>query len=104
MNIISRDEAKARGLQTFYTGVPCKKGHDSERRVSNKMCVTCYKEWYVNNKARHQKNMKENYAQNSNQYKKRARDWEETNPEKAKQADREWHRKQRQEQKKKKGG
>lgn len=39
--IISRAEAKARGLKRYFTGIPCSRGHVSERRVSNVSCVTC---------------------------------------------------------------
>lgn len=38
---ISRNEAKRQGLQRFYTGKPCVKGHDSERYVSSFGCVRC---------------------------------------------------------------
>jgi hypothetical protein len=37
----SRDEAQNNGLVRFYTGVPCKRGHLSERFVSNGACVEC---------------------------------------------------------------
>ena len=51
MKIISKSEAKALGLQFFYTGVPCKRGHTSERYVSAGGCVTCHAEqsrrWYA---------------------------------------------------------
>ena len=43
MNIISEKEAKSQGLAKFYTGRPCKRGHDSERWV-NGSCVQCSKE------------------------------------------------------------
>ena len=40
--IISRKEAKAKGLKRFFTGKPCpSKGHISERLVSNRGCCEC---------------------------------------------------------------
>ena len=40
--IISKEEAKAKGLKRFFTGVPCpSKGHISERLVSNGGCCEC---------------------------------------------------------------
>jgi 5-methylcytosine-specific restriction endonuclease McrA len=39
--IISRAEARAAGLQTFFTGKPCKHGHIDLRRTSNGACRTC---------------------------------------------------------------
>lgn len=39
--IISREKAKAEGLHSFFTGVPCSKGHISDRFVSNSLCRDC---------------------------------------------------------------
>jgi len=66
-NIISRKDAKAKGLVHYFTGKPCPKGHTSSRFVSNCACIECSKitfsetsqtehfkkkqaEWYVKNK------------------------------------------------------
>lgn len=43
MKIISRDEAKKSGLLRYFTGIPCSKGHVSERQVSNHTCKDCQK-------------------------------------------------------------
>lgn len=40
-NVISRREAHAQGLKRFYTGEPCKRGHDSERFTSSGACIAC---------------------------------------------------------------
>lgn len=39
--IISAKEARARGLSTYFTGKPCKRGHVSERSVQAWDCVEC---------------------------------------------------------------
>lgn len=39
--IISRKEAKARGLKRYFTGKPCKHGHASERFTPSKGCREC---------------------------------------------------------------
>lgn len=39
--IIARQDAYTRGLKRFYTGTPCKYGHDSERFVVNGGCIQC---------------------------------------------------------------
>lgn len=39
--IISRAEAKARGLKRYFTGVPCKRGHVAERYVNKSTCAEC---------------------------------------------------------------
>lgn len=41
MNIITRNDAMTAGLQRFFTGKPCKRGHISERYIVNRNCVTC---------------------------------------------------------------
>jgi hypothetical protein len=39
--VLSRSEAAKSGLSRFYTGTPCREGHQSERYVSNRQCVAC---------------------------------------------------------------
>ena len=39
MKIISRKEAKEKGLKTYFTGKPCKWGKYEERRVSSTKCL-----------------------------------------------------------------
>lgn len=41
MELISRDQARAKGLTHFYTGKPCKHGHVAKRYVSSGGCKTC---------------------------------------------------------------
>ena len=51
--IISRDEAKARGLTRYFTGRACKRGHVAERQVINRHCLVCQRAyeraWYLAN-------------------------------------------------------
>jgi hypothetical protein len=39
--VISREEARAQGLDHYYTGRPCKRGHLALRKVSSGACVEC---------------------------------------------------------------
>ena len=41
MQIISRAEAKAKSLDFYITGKPCRHGHVATRRVANATCVEC---------------------------------------------------------------
>lgn len=41
--IISKEQAIAQNLKRYFTGVPCKNGHISERKISGK-CLDCLKE------------------------------------------------------------
>lgn len=43
VQIISRADAKARGLPRYFTGEPCRAGHVAERLVSGRTCVECRK-------------------------------------------------------------
>jgi hypothetical protein len=52
--IISRKDAKAKGLKHYFTGKPCKNGHIGLRRVSETGCSTCsylnVKKWRKENR------------------------------------------------------
>lgn len=52
MDVISRAEAKARGLKRYFTGKPCKHGHVAERGLANRACLVCHAEGKRTEKAR----------------------------------------------------
>ena len=62
MEIISRKEAKEKGLKTFYTGKDCKYGHRYPRYTSNSICVRC-SELRAERKAKTSKEPELDYAQ-----------------------------------------
>jgi len=41
MQIITREDAKKQGLYRYFNGKPCRKGHISQKYVSNMGCVEC---------------------------------------------------------------
>ena len=45
MEIITRAQAKALGLDNYYTGKPCKHGHVAQRQVRKSMCKQCMMEY-----------------------------------------------------------
>jgi hypothetical protein len=47
MEVITRKDAKARGLTRYFTGKACLKGHVAERRVLGGYCVECAREGYA---------------------------------------------------------
>jgi len=52
MKLISRKEAKDKGLKRYFTGKLCPHGHIEERMVSNGYCIECSKkskQQYVEN-------------------------------------------------------
>lgn len=51
--LIPQWEAKAKGLTTYYTGVPCKHGHLDYRYVKSRACITCQKAAVLRLKDKH---------------------------------------------------
>ena len=89
--IISREEARAKGLVLFYTGLPCRRGHICERYVSGYTCVMCTKLPLYKEKVKaHAKKNKEHRDAYLRQWKIENRskvneygcDWARRNPEK----------------------
>jgi 5-methylcytosine-specific restriction endonuclease McrA len=108
--IISRKEAKSRGLNRYFTGVPCKRGHADYRLVSTASCVACNKDagraWRRENRSRalasdracRARNIEKfrakdraAYATNPEKYRGKKRAWYAKNRERAKQYSRDYH-------------
>ena len=49
MEIITRKEAKEKGLTRYFTGKPCKHGHVEYRQTSKGECIECKRLWDKNN-------------------------------------------------------
>ena len=82
MNIITRKEALEKRLTHYFTGKPCKRGHISERLVSGRGCMECYK---VNSKSWYEKNpeYKKNWYKENFEYKNEYdKNWRKENPDK----------------------
>ena len=71
--IISRKEAKARGLGKYFTGKPCSRGHVAERYLAGG-CTVCQAE-----KAKERYHEDEGYRE---KLKAATRKWQKKNPEK----------------------
>jgi len=77
--IVSRNDAKLKGLQYYFTGQACKNNHICERRVDNSDCLECVA-------ARRKKHWEEN----KEKYTDKARIWQQNNPEKVKIRNEKW--------------
>lgn len=44
MDIITRPEARQKGLKTYFTGKPCRNGHTSYRYVQSGTCAQCIRD------------------------------------------------------------
>jgi hypothetical protein len=97
MDIISRKEAKEKGLTRYFTGKPCKYGHISERLTSDGVCVACerehrqenkeqlkeyYREWKQENRERLKEYKRKWYLENAQKEKERKRRWRQENADK----------------------
>lgn len=82
MNIITRELARAKGMQRYFTGTPCVNGHVAERRVCNNQCVpcalACRRAWAKKNESKGSVN----YSKNREKARKYWRDWAARNKDK----------------------
>lgn len=72
--LISRKEAQAQGLNKYFTGKPCKRGHISPRYTAQRVCVACY---LSENKKQKDKEYRE---KNAEKCKENSRRWKAENP------------------------
>lgn len=100
IEIISRAEAKARGLVRYFTGKPCKHNHITERIVANGCCVECRKNidkrWIDANpeKVREKRKLqsRRHRLENPDRIKNNRKKWEVANPDKVQERVRRWER------------
>lgn len=67
--IITRKQAKERGLKRYFTGKPCKHGHVAERYYSGAHCLICLHERNQTDEAKQRRNSDE-YRKRANELKK----------------------------------
>jgi len=83
MKIISKTEAKSRGLKRYFTGKPCKRGHVSERYMSG-ACITCSIEastqWQKENRKQRKDTSHQWYKENTQRKIDSNRRWRKANP------------------------
>lgn len=96
--LISRAQAKVRGLQHYFTGMPCIRGHLAMRTTRDKSCVDCHRErssatYYANhdaNKARARELYPEKYAKNPEKWAAAVVRYRQRFPDRVKERDRKW--------------
>lgn len=88
MGIITRKHAQERDEALYFTGKPCKRGHVSQRRVSNWICVACGRENDVSEKKR--KTGRDYYHNNSEAMNRYATAYQKSNPDKTKATMKRW--------------
>lgn len=95
MRKISRKEALNKGLKTYFTGKPCKKGHVCERDIA-RHCIMCHKHNKTKSNKKYRKNHKEYFKQYCKQYRKdnkeKIKQYQENNKEHIKQTKKQWRK------------
>lgn len=97
--IVTREEARLQGSNRYYTGVLCRHGHDSERRVADTRCVACLEKsvaaWRAANPEKWRESNRVSKTSNQNRYNAVQRDDYAKNPEKYKAAWKRYYKKKR---------
>lgn len=85
MEIISRDEARKKGLKRFFTGEPCTRNHTSERYTLGGNCAECSAEGSANYRKKYPEKAKLEAKRSRERLSERRRAdnkrWRESNPE-----------------------
>ncbi|AUR92528.1 hypothetical protein NVP1173O_52 [Vibrio phage 1.173.O._10N.261.55.A11] len=74
MEIISKKEAKEKGLKRYFTGKSCEYGHIAERQLSSGDCLECKAEYRKKNKDKKAERQREYYKQNKDKISKREKE------------------------------
>ena len=109
MDIVSKEEARERGLKRYFTGKPCKNGHVAERFTTGGGCVECVRasvrrwrkanlekarentrQWIARNPERHRENVRKWHKENVERNREKARQWIAKNPERHRENVRKW--------------
>jgi len=95
MELLSREEAIKKELKRYFTGIPCKKNHISERNTTDGKCLRCKCEWMVKKykededfRKRQRAYRKKYQVLNSKKLSEISRKWAIENPEKDKEVKR----------------
>lgn len=84
MKIITARDAFDKGFTRYFTGIPCKYNHISERMISNGSCVECLKDRRIKNRKKIYNRVKEWRKKNPQARTEEARRYRLKHPEKVK--------------------
>ena len=77
--LISRADARAKGLTRYFTGKPCKYGHITERTISSNVCLQCGRQrtaqWIADNPEQKRNNDRKSYLKHFNRAKETYTKW-----------------------------
>ncbi len=82
MDLLSCKKARELGVAKYFTGVPCKNGHVSERAVKSRSCCECVKNrsvaWAKNHPERNKEIAAKHYYANQEKQKEKSKKWHES--------------------------
>lgn len=94
MEIITKQQARERGLDRYFTGKPCKYGHASTRYLSNGVCVDCMQSHNKGSSAKYQETRAQWRERNKDrvqvQDRARAKAWHHSNKDRYRESNRKW--------------
>jgi len=73
VDIVTRKEAKERGLARYFTGEPCPHGHVAERWASTSRCVECDRKYNEANREKMREASRKYYEANPEKERERKR-------------------------------
>jgi hypothetical protein len=89
--IVTRAEAKRRGLKRYFTGKPCGRGHIAERWIGGP-CVECHKanvnRWHSENREKVNGGYRQRWKRDPEKYRAKNRKWRKANPDKVREIER----------------
>ena len=92
MDIVTRKEAKERGLARYFTGKPCPHGHVAERWASTSRCVVCDRKYREANPEKISESKRKYREANREKILERKRKYYEANREKIRERQRKYRR------------
>lgn len=97
MEIVTRDEALARGLKRYFTGKPCKHGHVAERHSADGACYECRGKINAASYRRHRESristVMKRYYENPTAHIERITEWANENRDRVRNNHRSWSHK-----------
>jgi hypothetical protein len=90
--VISRKEAKIRGLTQYFTGKPCKNGHVDKRSTVNGFCRSCQQDSVKRNLAGKKARAARHYQNHADKYRKYSKEYRVKNPDKVKEYNRKYYK------------
>jgi regulator of replication initiation timing len=92
LKVISRKEAREKGLKSYFTGLKCCNGHISTRNTKNGSCLDCKRQHKKDNLELYIASFKKHQDKNKDKIQERSYAWKDKNPDIIRESKRNWRR------------